>query len=118
METNPHLQQALRRVVAEAHEEAVESFGEGLVDAGLDEPFVAEANIEKLTALDELWDRLVGCTTALPIPGFMSCTVEMQPARAGESEDRSPSARIRLSAVGREDTDGPAVVGATHRAWV
>lgn len=45
-------------MVAEAYEEAVGSFGERLVDAGLDEQFVAEANIEELTALDQLQERL------------------------------------------------------------
>ncbi len=56
--TNPQLEQALKRAVTEAYEEAVYSFGERLVDAGLDQQFVAEANIEELAAIDALQDRL------------------------------------------------------------
>ncbi|WP_330632142.1 hypothetical protein [Halocatena halophila] len=58
LETNPQLEQALKRAVTEAYKEAVGSFGERLVDAGLDQQFVAEANIEELAAIDALQDRL------------------------------------------------------------
>ncbi|WP_330633770.1 hypothetical protein [Halocatena halophila] len=50
--TNPQLEQALKRAVTEAYEESVGSFSECPVDVGLDQQFVAEANI------DELQDRL------------------------------------------------------------
>ncbi len=70
LETNPQLQQALKRAVAEAYREAVGSFAERLVDAGLDEQFVAEANIEELGALDQLQDRLADLEERLTHPRF------------------------------------------------
>ncbi len=70
LETNPQLQQALKSAVAEAYREAVGSFSERLVDAGLDEQFVAEANIEELGALDQLQDRLSDLEERLTHPRF------------------------------------------------
>lgn len=55
---NPELERNLKRGVTVAYREAVDSFVDRIIDAGLVESFVVEMNIEEIEELDRLRNRL------------------------------------------------------------
>ncbi|RRJ29947.1 hypothetical protein [Halocatena pleomorpha] len=101
--TNPQLQQALKRAIAEAYRETVGSFGERLVETGLDAQFVAEANIEELGALDQLQDRLADLEERLTHPRFYELYRGDEAGRRRASRMVDPQA---LEFVSRPELEG------------
>jgi tetratricopeptide (TPR) repeat protein len=90
---NPQLERELKRAVSEAYREAVDSFGDRLVEAGLAQEFVVETNIEEIEELDRLQDRIEDLKQRFTQPKFYDLF-------AGDEEGRKrASKRIELQAL-------------------
>jgi tetratricopeptide (TPR) repeat protein len=92
LDENPQLERELKRVVSEAYREAVDSFGDRIVEAGLAQEFVVETNIEEIEELDRLQDRIEELEQRFTQPKFYDLFTGDEEGRRRASKRIEPQA--------------------------